>query len=446
MSNLDNFEKVGEQLGSNPGGTYKNKITGELYYLKFPYQKNSKYGNDIAKNEVLAGKLYQLAAVKVPELSLLEDKNGNFVVASKIEPSFQPAYDPNNKQKLRDGVNWHELPGIQEGLAADAWLANWDVAGLQYDNIGTYINPKSNKLESLRLDTGGSLIFRAQGELKGDKFNVEVSEIDSLRGKDPNTNNNSVQLFVLTTDSKIEEGVKKLSSIKDEDIINLVNQYGPGTEEEKKELAYKLIVRKSKLEKRFSNIDLLLSSNQLERVYNIIQDKENSEYFEYAYSPLNKNIETKIFEKLVHALVQDPNANKKISFIKDINGRIILNWDKEEIDFVELIDKVNFNHLSITDEDINKYADYVTTNLAEIPEEKFFRENIKNTNNPDLGLLNYGEMIAISTYTANDEYKQINQFLRNCNQLPVKSIQLLCLHVAIASHGLNNYRMWNYHQ
>ncbi|XVN43199.1 MAG: hypothetical protein RCG15_02655 [Candidatus Rickettsia vulgarisii] len=110
MSILDNFEKVGEQLGSNPGGTYKDKTTGgELYYLKFPAQKDHKYGNDIAKNEVLA-KLYQLAGVKVPVL--LDDGHGNFVVASKIESSFKPAYDPDNTQRLRNGIDWHELLGV----------------------------------------------------------------------------------------------------------------------------------------------------------------------------------------------------------------------------------------------------------------------------------------------------------------------------------------------
>jgi hypothetical protein len=435
MSDLDNFEKVGKQLGSNPGGTYKNKVTGELYYLKFPVQKNSKYGNDIAKNEVLAAKLYQLAGVKVPELSLLEDEHGNFIVSSKIESSFKPAYDHNNKQKLRNDVNWNELTGVQEGLAADAWLANWDVVGLEYDNIGTYLNPETNQQEAFRLDTGGALIFRAQGELKGDKFDTEISEINSLRGKDSNVGNkHSLELFANTSDSKIEEGVEKLTKIKDETIIELVGLYGLGTEEEKKDLAYKLIVRKNKLERGFTNLELALSRNELDKVYNIIQDKENSEYFEYTYSPLNKNEETKLFEQLVHQLADDPD-NKKQLFTKDDKEQVFLKWNGQSINFKELVNKVNFNHLSISQEDIKKYADYVTKNLIETPKEKDFRDKIHNTKDSNLDSLDYGEMIAIYKYTTEDFY-DINGLLRDSNQSPDK-IPLLSLHAAIASHGLN---------
>ncbi|XVN43197.1 MAG: hypothetical protein RCG15_02645 [Candidatus Rickettsia vulgarisii] len=48
--------------------------------------------------------------------------------------------------------------------------------------------------------------------------------------------------------------------------------------------------------------------------------------------------------------------------------------DKGEIDLGELIDKVNFNHLSISEEDIKKYVEYVTKNLTEIPSKEFFKE------------------------------------------------------------------------
>ncbi|XVN43333.1 MAG: hypothetical protein RCG15_03415 [Candidatus Rickettsia vulgarisii] len=66
-----------------------------------------------------------------------------------------------------------------------------------------------------------------------------------------------------------------------------------------------------------NDIEFLLSNQELEKAYNIIQDKESPEYFEYAYSPLNKNIETKIFEEIVHELVRNPDNNKNILFIKD---------------------------------------------------------------------------------------------------------------------------------
>lgn len=49
---------------------------------------------------------------------------------------------------------------VQKGFVADAFLANWDVVGLVYDNI------VQSEDGFYRIDNGGSLIFRAQG---GDK-------------------------------------------------------------------------------------------------------------------------------------------------------------------------------------------------------------------------------------------------------------------------------------
>lgn len=260
LLSVNQFTRVGEQKGSNPGGTYTSP-NGEAYYLKFPAQKQPnptaadiKLGEEMAKNEVLAAKLYELAGVKVPELSLIKDKNGNLGIASKIEPTFQSAENPENKYgEPRKGVDWKKLPGVQQGLAVDAWLCNWDAVGLAHDNIGTYKNPKTGKEEAFRLDTGGALIYRAQGELKGNAFGNDPSEIDTLQGKNPKVSNKSAaNIFGGAEDKEIKKGAQAIANIDNNKIKDLVMQYGPGTEQEKEQLVEKLLARKVALMQRYN--------------------------------------------------------------------------------------------------------------------------------------------------------------------------------------------------
>src|SRR5690606_1928514 len=110
------WKKVGEQGGSNPGGTYEAP-DGSRYYVKF--SKSS----DHARNEVLADTLYKMAGVDTANLQLLDLGNGKLGTASPIMENAKQ--DLSSKMKSKS-----YLDKIREGFAADAWLANWDVAGL----------------------------------------------------------------------------------------------------------------------------------------------------------------------------------------------------------------------------------------------------------------------------------------------------------------------------
>src|SRR5690606_19744420 len=116
--NTDRLTQIGPQRGSNPGGLYQDTDTGAKWYVKTPASE------DIARNEVLAAKLYELAGIEVPELHLVT-MNGQASIASKI-------VDGVTKGKASALA---KAAGAQEGFVADAWLANWDVVGLGYDNL-----------------------------------------------------------------------------------------------------------------------------------------------------------------------------------------------------------------------------------------------------------------------------------------------------------------------
>ena len=200
--NIAGWTKVGGQAGSNPGGFYEDE-NGNKYYVKYP--QSDLHG----ENEALASELYKLLGIDSAEQRIARDGDGNLVTVSPIIPG--------STSDLADRLNDPEYKKkLQEGFAIDAWLANWDVAGLVFDNVVTDENGNP-----VRVDPGGALLFRAMGNPKGDAFGDEVSELDTLR--DPNKNSKSAAVFGDMTDAQQVASAQKLLDITPDQIDELVD-------------------------------------------------------------------------------------------------------------------------------------------------------------------------------------------------------------------------------
>lgn len=217
--------KIGEQRGSNPGGTYQDTETGLKWYVKQPSSL------DAARNEVLAGKLYELAGVEVPEMHMIT-LGGRPSIASRIVDDLKKADPP----------TLAAAPGAAEGFAVDAWLANWDVVGLGYDNLLTL------GARAFRVDTGGALRYRAQGTLKGGAFGPKVAELDTLRS---DTNRQSQSVFGSMTAAQIESSVERVLRISEEEIRGVIEQFGPIDAAERRILSDTMIARRRDLAERY---------------------------------------------------------------------------------------------------------------------------------------------------------------------------------------------------
>jgi hypothetical protein len=227
---FSDFERIGPQRGSNPGGLFRHRLTGESWYLKTPASE------DIARNELLAGKLYKLAGIEVPELRLL-NVEGRASVVSKIVPDVTP-----NPALLKAG----KASGVYDGFGVDAWLSNWDVVGLNYDNLLV----RGDK--AFRIDVGGSLRYRAQRGLKGQGWGRTVSELDTLRN--PSTNPQSASVFGQITQTQLEASVQRVLTLSDGDIRRVVEAYGPTDAATRDELIDTLLARKRDLARRFPHL------------------------------------------------------------------------------------------------------------------------------------------------------------------------------------------------
>lgn len=229
---MSNWKQVGPQKGSNPGGLFED-LAGKKWYVKFPESE------DIAKNEVLAGKLYSLLGIEVPKVKLVK-KGGKVGIASQFIEGLTS----------KKGEELAKTPGAMEGFGADAWLANWDVVGLGFDNLLTTKDGKA-----LRVDVGGALVYRAQGGKKGDAFGNTVPEVDSLRNAA--TNANTASVFGGMDKRALNHSIAKVLEMPDDVIAQAVEKFGPGTAAEKKALAEKLIQRKAYLAKKFPEAEAI---------------------------------------------------------------------------------------------------------------------------------------------------------------------------------------------
>lgn len=222
-SEVATFEKQSGQLGSNPGGVYRDPATGNDWYIKTPKDIPGVSTLDRAKNEKLAAELYDLAGVPIPEIRLTQ-LNGKPAIASRIVKG-DPLY----------GYSNYDQAGVREHFAADAWLANWDSVGTGKDNIIIDQNGIGH-----RIDMGGSLRYRAMGMPKGDKFGPKVVEHETML----NPNKDAGEVFGGVQFTPDNQTAQRIASIPDGTIVKLVDTFGPSTDSAKAELIAKLISRR----------------------------------------------------------------------------------------------------------------------------------------------------------------------------------------------------------
>ena len=154
--------KTGEAKGSNPGGQYEGK-DGVRRYVKF-YSDPAQ-----AACEVVANDIYRALGMAAPESFTFATPDGKTAYASRIidgtsiSPSrFSPAKEEDAKELFK-------------GIAADILLKNWDVVGTSRSNL-----LKTPNGHIARLDSGGSLLFRAKNGRKKDTELEDMSETEKF--------------------------------------------------------------------------------------------------------------------------------------------------------------------------------------------------------------------------------------------------------------------------
>lgn len=194
------LRKISEQLGSNEGGWYEDQETGKRYYIKF--YKNPEQ----ARIEFVANAIYEKLGINVVRSQLIE-MGGKLAIASEAIPGAESAALESQKGS----------EDVRRGFIADAYLANWDVVGLVFDNI---IKDKNGRM--YRIDNGGSLTFRAQGQTK-DFPPDRIDELESMLKPDYPAG----QVFAgLSKEEMRRQAQELVSKLKEEDIDTILKESG----------------------------------------------------------------------------------------------------------------------------------------------------------------------------------------------------------------------------
>ena len=282
----------GTQMGSMPGGVAVSKSNGKRYYVK-------RYKNqEQVRNEKVANAFYQAAGVRVPEVTYVVEDGQIVGVASVMIDGLTEGGNPR---------------GVGAGFIMDSWLANWDVVGMDGDNLLT-----DSDGNAVRVDQGGALTTRAQGEPKGSQFGNEVAETTRLREKN--------DVFSRVSPADMRNGLDSLESISESDIARIVRENSTGDTESDNQLIKTLIARRSDLlSKRAELVD------QSE-----VEFSEDTEALEADAELAAINVDGREFENLSDDDVSEQErqlaervrakTGKTVKFVRQISGPTTNGW------------------------------------------------------------------------------------------------------------------------
>ena len=190
-----------ETLGGSTGAKLVRDKKGRQFVMK------SGNSPDHLLEESYADAAYKAAGIPVPKFKVYKGASGpvklsEFMSDTKSLGSILKGKD----EALKADV----IAQLKDGFVADALLGNWDVVGLGMDNV---LVDKDGK--AWRIDNGGSLRFRAQGERKTDaQWNGTVSELKTLL--DDRKNSTAAKVFKGISDRDIALQIKGLLERQDE--------------------------------------------------------------------------------------------------------------------------------------------------------------------------------------------------------------------------------------
>ena len=183
-----------------PGMTYIKSKTGSAKggvftdYENTPWMVKQYTDDNQVNSEIAAMRLMNVTSATSTEARQVMTSDQKPAIATKYLTKSIP-FDPENAEMKKSA---------QRLFVKSAWLANWDVVGLNYDNL--VYDTESGQVRAI--DLGGALDYRAQGKKKGLQFGNTVKEIETLR--DAKLNPQAAKVFAGITEAEIKKQVEDL--------------------------------------------------------------------------------------------------------------------------------------------------------------------------------------------------------------------------------------------
>lgn len=187
-SSLDSLQHVKELGGSTGAKLVKDPATGKQFVQK----KGGNAGH--LREEAAADAAYQALGIAVAKSQVYDAAGKPVKLAEYLEGRTLGELRASDPAAFVKAV-----AELRKGFVADALLGNWDVVGLNYDNV---LVTKDGRV--VRIDNGGSLRYRAQGAKKAaSQWSGDLAELDSMR--DPSVNPSAAMVFVGMKDEEIRK-------------------------------------------------------------------------------------------------------------------------------------------------------------------------------------------------------------------------------------------------
>lgn len=141
--------------GGSQGGKWFKDASGQYWFGKTYAGDTNRLGGEHLVNQVYRG-----MGISAPETRIVMIDGQTHLMSKEIVG--------------QGGLERIKKSNAHKGFVVDAWMANWDVVGLEYDNIVVDAKNKAH-----RIDNGGALVWRAMGAKK--EFGKVVGELDTMR-------------------------------------------------------------------------------------------------------------------------------------------------------------------------------------------------------------------------------------------------------------------------
>lgn len=150
------FKSIDRPAGGTQGGKWFEDADGTHHFGKH-------YGgeSDRLASEHITNQLYRLFGASAPKTQLVSVDGKSYMMSEEL------------KGKEAGSARALAKTSIKDHFILDAWLANWDVVGLDFDNV------LINGTQAHRIDNGGALLWRAMGGRKD--FPAAVGELQTMR-------------------------------------------------------------------------------------------------------------------------------------------------------------------------------------------------------------------------------------------------------------------------
>lgn len=281
-----------KDLGGSTGAELVEDADGNRFVLK------RGANSDHLREEFAADRFYEALGVPVPKGRLYEEQDGPVKLTQFIEG--KPLADLKGKER-KDAIE-----SLQKGFAVDALLGNWDVIGLDSDNVLVGADGTA-----YRIDNGGSLRYRAQGALKGKAWDGYPSELWTMR--DSKISQSAAEVFSGLNFKAIKGQIQTLNFKK---AIETIADKG----------------QREILEKRFS---------EMERVARIAQVFEDDAWNDEYIDRFAKHSMGLRKAGIVDRMPQMMQKSKPVYILKDENGKEFDSFRGENSITNDLIDYIN---------------------------------------------------------------------------------------------------------